>query len=279
MRCPDQAGPKKLWHDWFSRSFLLRLDDNYNQFTSCICTRTSLEQGIITHSREQITSDVQQALRTHCQQAAYQHLLNYGAPSSEFRVRENLERWKLHDRSRHPGVTLSGKQDTPNWTSNKCLDNMRALRRLVPPRVHSAVFSTVWNRWTTHRRMQKRALASTICLLKCSETAEDSVEHYANCPRVREVGAHFLNLDPSRSVNLHTFVCCNPHIKDEDELTATALLIYAVYRATNYVRYERPIPTDATYHAITQWVREGARGHNNAMSVLSSRWKDRKLRL
>ena len=106
-----------------------------------------------------------------------------------------------------------------------------------------------------------------MCLLRCSETAEDSIE-----PRVREVGARFLNLDPLRLIHVHTFVGCNHHVGGNDVLTATVLLVYATHRATDYARYERSLEVDHVYRAMVQWVREGARGHRNAMSVLDSRW-------
>ena len=89
---------------------------------------------------------------------------------------------------------------------------------------------------------------------------------------VREVGARFLNLDPLKHINVHAFVGCNPYVCGDDVLTATALLIYGTYRATNYARYEGPLQVDHVYRAMVQRVREGARGHKNAMSVVDSRW-------
>ena len=144
----------------------------------------------------------------------------------------------------------------------------------VPPRVIAAVFSTIWNRWTTHRRFQRRNLTSSQCLLGCGGQAEDSIEHYVNCTIVRAVAARFLNLK-SHQVNLHTFVFCNPAVTTPQDMTAAALLIYASYTAFNYQRCHVALRESDVYDAMVQWVREGARGHSNATKVLQGRWQQR----
>ena len=149
---------------------------------------------------------------------------------------------------------------------------MFLLSNLVAPRVGSAVFSTIWNRWTTHRRFQRRSEASNRCLLGCAPGAEDSVEHYAVCPCTRELASRYLRLDPVLQVNLYTFTCCNPHIQSTEDLVTSGLLVYAVYRATNHIR-RTPLPPNACiYDALAQWAREGARGHSRSSRILDSRW-------
>jgi hypothetical protein len=173
-------------------------------------------------------------------------------------------------------VTLASKQRTPAWLVEETLRHLLLLRQLVPPRVVSAVFSTIWNRWTTERRFDRRQSPSNVCKLGCSCSAEDSIEHYARCPITLETSRRFLRLDPQCQVNLHTFVCCNPHVKTDADITAAALLVYAVYRATNYQRFQTPLtnPSDII-DAMKQWTREGARGHPAAMRVLDTRWSDK----
>ena len=150
------------------------------------------------------TPAVVERLRSNFQRNAYQRLLEQGATPPEFRVRHKLERWALDNSSRHPHVVLSVRQRPPAALSNRCLRNLHCLCDLVPPRVISAVFGVIWNRWTTHRRFQKRQADSNVCQLGCPRTAEDSLEH------VREVGTRFLKLHPLQQINAHTFLMCNP---------------------------------------------------------------------
>jgi hypothetical protein len=142
----------------------------------------------------------------------------------------------------------------------------------VPPRVFSAVISTIFNRWTTARRFQQRDAVANRCVLGCAEGAEDSIEHYCRCPFTKQLGARWLGLDPSAQVNLHTFTLCNPHIATCEELVTSALLIYALYRATNHYRHSRDLLQPDVYNALRQWTREGALKHSNAVKILDNVW-------
>ena len=92
-----------------------------------------------------------------------------------------------------------------------------------------------------------------------------------NCASVREVGRRFLNLRPCQ-VNMHTFMLCNPTVATLEDLAAAALLVYATYTATNHQRYHTALGRHDLYDAMVQWVREGARGHPRATSILRARW-------
>ena len=277
IAAPTQLGAAKLWSSWFRTSFLLRLDDTEKYFTNNICSVKQLYLDIGKGRRQNNnTEDSKPSRKAGFQGAAYRRCLAHRAPDPVFRVRENLERWKLLDPSWHPHVTLAGKQRTPAWLGETTLRHLLLLRQLVPPRVVSAVFSTIWNRWTTERRFDRRQSPSNVCKLGCSCSAEDRIEHYARCPITLETSRRFLRLDPQCQVNLHTFVCCNPNVKTDADITAAALLVYAVYRATNYQRFQTPLtnPSDII-DAMKQWTREGARGHPAAMRVLDTRWSDK----
>ena len=109
-------------------------------------------------------------------------------------------------------------------------------------------------------------------MLGCAGSAQDSIEHYCRCPVTQSILARKLNLLPSLFANLHTFLLCNSCIASQDELASIALLIYAIYSATNRFRHQPP-PADADIQeAVTQWLREGARNHSNATEVLDNRW-------
>ena len=77
---------------------------------------------------------------------------------------------------------------------------------------------------------------------------------------------------PAKFANLHTFLLCNAHIQTKEELTAIALLIYAIYNATNHFRRHPPTNTADVYEAVTQWLREGAKNHPTATRTLDERW-------
>ena len=168
---------------------------------------------------------------------------------------------------------MTGKQGTPAWMAEKSLQHLRRLRELVPLRVVSAVFSIVWNRRATHRRLQRRTSTTNKCQLGCGSNAEDSIEHYA-----RELGRRYLRLDPNRQVNLHTFVFCNPHVTTNSDLTVAALLVYTTYRATNQQRFQSTLLNgDSIFASMKQWAREGARGHCRlSMGTSSTRHFDQR---
>ena len=269
---PDVPYTKATWARWYSQSFLLRLDDNYQRFVNDVCSIQVLRNDILGSGVGNSTPSAKQAIKRNMQRAAYNLLLRHEAPSALERVRHNLKRWKLSDMSRRPHVMLSVRQKTPSWQAEKTLHNLRLLGNLVPPRVVAAVFSTIWNRWTTHRRFQQRSSVTNVCSLGCSKEAENSIEHYANCACVRELGTRYLRLQGRQQINSHTFMLCNPKLTTQEDLTKAALLVYATYRAVNHQRHNPPLPHGAIYNAMTQWVREGALGHRCATQVMQKRW-------
>ena len=94
----------------------------------------------------------------------------------EHRMRHKLQRWNL--------MVL------PRWAATRALDRLNYLHKHAPPRVSAAALSTLWNRWTTARRFQ----FFSPCCLGCSDTAADSIEHYAHCPLVRRAAETELRL-------------------------------------------------------------------------------------
>ena len=156
--------------------------------------------------------------------------------------------------------------------ARRILRRLRELRTLVAPCVSAAVFSTLWNRWCTHRRYQKRHLATNKCLFGCGTQAEDSIEHYFRCSVTKDILGKQLNLQPHLFANVHTATLCNANINDTDRLTTIALLIYALYTTTNRLRLH-PLTHDACIQdMITQNMREGAKHHEHATTVLDNRW-------
>ena len=189
LASPEEVYTRVVWSGWYAQSFVLRLDDNYRHCTANVCKIRTIY--------DDIGSQSQQTLKNNFQGAAYKQLLLKEAPDPTNRIRHKLASFKLGTPLRHPHVQLTVRQATPAWISEKALHSLHVLGQLVPPRVTSAVFSTMWNRWVTSRRFQQRASTSNRCVLGCSPNAEDSVEHYANCPFTQELGSRYLCLKPA----------------------------------------------------------------------------------
>ena len=212
------------------------------------------------------------SLRHSFQRLAYRRILVANAPCPVQRTRCKLQRWRLTEPHCHPRLDLSIRHLTPEWMSRRALASLLLLAKVVPPRVSSAVFSTMWNRWTTHRRFQRRSGPSNQCTFKCSATAEDSLEHYARCPRTRELAERYLRIPSDLHCNLYSFNLCNPHIRSIEDLSCVALMIYSVYRLTQKLRHHPLQQNASVYDALVQMAREGARGHRQASRTIDTRW-------
>ena len=95
--------------------------------------------------------------------------LERGPPGSAVeRFRHKLARWRLSGLERRNAEVV--------------LKRFMALRCDIAPRVHVAVLSSLYNRWTTRRRFQRNY--SDGCLLGCG--GDDAVEHYLRCQHVRK---------------------------------------------------------------------------------------------
>ena len=184
------------------------------------------------------------------------------------RLRAKLQRWELEDGRRHAVIFGNVQERTPAWQGRRASHLLQVLGGLSPPRVQAAVFSTLFNRWTTARRFQGHAR----CLFGCGDGSEDSIEHYCRCGAVRAVFQRKLRLDPGVFCNLHTFLLVNPRIRSKEVLSVLGLAIYAVYTCTNTMRHRGRCDFEVAVDAITQAVREGAKGHRVAMRTLRSRW-------
>ena len=180
-----------------------------------------------------------------------------------------MARWELNA-TRHPIINdLPVRRSTPNYFCWLFLHNLMQLRALVTPRVQSACFSTAWNRWTTAARFQQRET----CLLCRRIGSEDRIEHYSRCERVQDFGRRFLRLAGPHSYGIHTFTLTNPKIITTEQLTTSAILIYAVYNLTNRLRHDiRDLPEEEIYNALSQLAREAVHGHKRSSSTLRQLW-------
>ena len=179
----------------------------------------------------------------------------------EHRMRHKLQRWNL--------TVL------PRWAATRALNRLNYLHKHAPPRVSAAALSTLWNRWTTARRFQ----FFSPCCLGCSDTAADSIEHYAHCPLVRRAAETELRLQLREwphalgDFMLITRPTCNdPRVTQERILLRMALLVAAVYRVTNTARRRRPSTTQESHSMMRQALLESVKNHPGAAQELHTVW-------
>ena len=302
---PNNLSLHYFWRDWFSRSFAVNLLENQKAVVEKLGPVAELlrdakvaETAIADDDEHSDKDNGQQhndptqlrdntrhdnhngnqgthnrKKRNNIQKYIYNKLLLHNAPNPIERTRNKLARWRLHVTTRvPPPPDTPARHTTPNWQAHRAIHLLEQLTTLTAPRIRAAVFSTLWNRWCTHRRWQRRHSTTNKCVLGCSPTAEDSIEHYCKCHFTRTALSKQLNLPPQHYAHLHTFTLCNTHITTEEELTSVALLVYAIYTATNHFRHNPPSPTCNVHDSIAQWIREGAKNHNKSTYILDNRW-------
>jgi hypothetical protein len=165
LGCSSMPHTRVVWNDWFLRSFLLRLVDNYKWFSNHVCLVSHMECRIKEQVRD--TQRTPPYVKLVFQRTAYDLLCQHAPYDAENRIRAKQERWQLCEDRHLRYVSLSGKRKTPAWQAERTLRNLHELSSLVTPRVWSAVFSTIWNRWTTARRFQQRESSNNVCALGC----------------------------------------------------------------------------------------------------------------
>ena len=159
----------------------------------------------------------------------------------------------------------------PRRVADRFLRHLPRLRRLVPPRVVAAVFSTAWNRWCTLRRYQGRSDPLNVCRFGCGGNAEDSLEHYGRCASVRRFHRCFLRIDADwllpEWIGVQEVPC------SDDSCALAAIGAYAVYSVFNLARASCSLSPDEAERALQQAAREAALGHAQAERTLRQVWQ------
>ncbi len=247
-----------VWADWYRRAAVLVLTKAVNDFErmgfKVAIARRELAGGAPEPWDEAIAASVKRRFQGHISQKI--HRLR--RPDAEIRVRAKLVRWQL------PGVAAH--------VARRVLRRMRQLHRLVAPRVCAAVFSLIWNRWTTARRFQKRSSTVNRCVLGCDDGAEDSIEHYCHCAAVRQCASRFLWIKSQGELRLMHLMLADDAPLEDEELVCRALLVYAAYRATNFYRIHGTCSTEVAADAMAQFCKNAVDGHLQSARILDSRW-------
>ena len=155
----------------------------------------------------------------------------------------------------------------PGYRLERAKAGLIGVSRLVPPRVWAAVYRALQNGWVTGRRMQRGAA----CLFACGG-GEDSMTHYAFCPRVACFCRARLGLaQPAPSRRLSSFLLLSPPFRDATASVHArrALALYCVYSAANAARHGQ---TPNAHASLDQFAREACAVHPGLAASVSAVW-------
>ena len=236
------------WRSWYVASFLFALESSVEPLGTSL---RRLLRSITAGAPRPWTRHVAERAKKGTQREVYRRLAQLRAGTVLERSVEKLTRWRL------PGHGPALVQ--------RILERLAALMPLVPPRVQSAVFSTLWNRWRTKRRFQRRE--GPCKFGRARPAPEDSIEHYLECPVTLEAAHRRLRLPlaPDTARRALLLATAPPGVPDvKDWLAKCAVLVYALYRARNAARYSGPTPAATASRAVRQALYAAARGHPRA---------------
>ena len=261
LAATDYVGRRVLWGHWYSDSHLFVLREALSHCSRAGAAPHDVEAALSGGEPRPWPRHVDLRARGRLQGEIRRRLLAGVAPNAVERCRHKLRRWRL--------------DGLPAVVARRVAMRFQELVPLAPPRVRAAVLSTLWNRWTTHRRFQQRGAAGDYCLLCCGGAgASDSLEHYGRCKVVWTVAERALRLPgPGSPGAWARFLLAAPDLDPAgapDALCRVALLVYATYTVVNMARQQAPfghaaVAADALEHTL----REAARGHDKASRVLS----------
>ena len=220
-------------------------------------------------------AEIRKKQRESFQRTVMQKVLAAYHTHPEIRLRRKLKRFSEHENPKCArGWCLP---DYMGVTTARVLRNLQRLPKLVPPRVCGAVIRTLFNGWTTHRRFQRRHLASNICCFECRTAfhteAEDSLEHYCKCPVVLNLLRSKLRVEVARENALRFWLLDILHATD-DLLRSCAVHIYACYMTYNMCSHSHKERSVAEISdAVGQHLIQSVRGHPALTRWLDDRWR------
>jgi hypothetical protein len=249
LRKSDKVFLQASWARWFAShtpTVMLALHDKWSNVGVEV---SSLRRNIGGAGHGPLDRRQEQRLRRRTQGWFAREFLAHKKFDVHARLRHRLQRWRL------PGM--------PRKNADCVAKQLRQLRKLVPPRVSAAVLSTIFNIWTTARRMRHIRNTESSCVLECSTTAADSIEHYVHCPVWRKWQRARLQNRLEHSTLQH-FMLATPMRKDRLSLQAAG--VYVLYRTVNHLRHNPPMPKGAfdmyVWHYMHQMLHEAIRGHS-----------------
>ena len=245
---------------WYDSSYVLQLHGALQHFAANGVTPQVIENDIAQHAPRPFDRAAAARVRSRFQRVARDHLRDLDLGKFQQRVRAKLTRWRilLFPRIRMQRMLASGPR----------------LVDILPPRVLAAVWRTRWNGWVTQRRMQSLPGCRRRCIFQCSPTAEDSIEHYACCPRVAEWARRDLGLDQPEGTQakLAGFLLLDPPVTalNDEALAARALRTASVYRTHCFATHGKLVAGTTAQQSLRQSVKELVNGHHRATQLLTT---------
>ena len=187
-------------------------------------------------------------------------------PHPVSRLSQQLGRWTCSKTNSIEHQRLVGY---PRPLADRWHQRIFPLGNLLPPRVIAVAFKCVQNGWPSYRRNAERWTDKCRCMLGCSATAEDSMEHYACCPVVKDFC--FRTFREERDSWLQAWLICESGVAQTHRNRARHLIgAYAVYRVTATGRHGDPFSPEGALRALRQAATEGVIGHRTAEALLSN---------
>ena len=140
-----------LWSPWLDSAHVKILSDAVEKLTQISASPRQAEAVLAKGSPRPWPRAVALAVRRGLQRWMTSALEQARPGDAEERMRAKLARWHL------PGF--------PRLVAGRVLGRLRDLAGRVPPRVQAAVLGSLFNRWVTGRRFQRRYEGG--CLLGC----------------------------------------------------------------------------------------------------------------
>ena len=138
------------WKNWYQAAFASVLEKN----------RCSLNTSFGINERDTLISisghegpyspDERKKQKKLFQRTVYNRIMSGSRPDCTERIRTNITRWCNRHREGSWGIPTAIGIAAP-----KIHRHLKQLQKLLPPRVCSSVWRTLWNSWNTHRRWQK----------------------------------------------------------------------------------------------------------------------------
>ena len=165
---------------WHQASYASRLCNNVKTLASYGISKEKIANHPIGNHRS--------SFRKFARDMVVHKMVRY---SCEERIRRRINRWKF--------------TDPPAHATNRIMNNIDVMKKAVPPAVRASYFRALWNGVPTSRRMASmKGYIVRNCVLNCSDTAADSIEHYCHCPVLRSLladGCGSTRLHPLESID------------------------------------------------------------------------------
>ena len=245
------------WRAWFMNSHYHNLKAAVTHMQGSGITIESVEAELGAEAPRPHTRHQSKRVAHGVQKAARTAIVRTEPDSSELRLRSKLQRWPL--------------PLYPRLRASRAAAVTRRLRKLVPPRVLSAVLRTWFNGWCTQRRFQ----AKGSCLFGC-KFGEDALEHYIRCTKLHSHAKTRMRLPMHLAVEdrgLSFMLLDSPSLLPDPQLTLRALLLTAAYRLHCNLRLRQAFTDDEVLRrALDQACKESALGHPGAIATLDGIW-------